>query len=101
MIRTWRKRTRFKNLTIKGATKYVRDEITLVTRCQAKQQLIMQERLIWTERALSSYRAHEQILTNDDGSELDEAKQKNDYGDGVTYLVTEEWLNLIEQTKRR
>lgn len=101
MIRTWRKRTRFKNLTIKGATKYVREEITLVTRCQAKQQLIMQERLIWTERALASYRAHEQILTNDDGSELDEAKQKNDYGDGVTYLVTEEWLNLIEQTKRR
>lgn len=101
MIRTWNKRTRFKNLAIKGAVKQSRSEINLVTRCQAKQQLIIQERLIWTDRALNSYRAHEQILTNDDGSELDEAKQKNDYADGVTYLVTEEWVNLIEQTKRR
>lgn len=101
MIRTWRNRTRFKNLSIKGAIKYVKDEINLVTRCQAKQQLIIQERLIWTERALQSYRAHEQILTNEDGSELDEARQKNDYADGVTYLVTEEWVQLIEQTKRR
>lgn len=101
MIRTWRKRTRFKNLVIKGATKYVKDEINLVTRCQAKQQLIIQERLLWTDRALSSYKSHEQVLTNEDGSELDEAKQKNDYADGVTYLVTEEWVNLIEQTKRR
>lgn len=101
MIRTWRRRTRFKNLAIKGAVKHSKDEINLVTRCQAKQQLIIQERLIWTDRALNSYRAHEQILTNDDGSELDEAKQKNDYADGVTYLITEEWVNLIEQTKRK
>lgn len=101
MIRTWRNRTRFKNLTIKGAVKHVKNEITLVTRCQAKQQLIIQERLLWTDRALSSYQSHEQILLNEDGSELDENRQKNDYSNCVDYLVTEEWINLIEQTKRK
>ena len=101
MIRTWRKRTRFKNLTIKGAIKHTEHEINLVTRCQAKQQLIMQERLIWTDRAQSSYSAHEQILLEEDGSELDEGKQKNDYADGVAYFLTEEWVNLIEQDKRK
>lgn len=101
MIRTWRKRTRFKNIAIKGAVKQSKSEINLVTRCQAKQQLIIQERLIWTDRALNSYQSHEQILTNDDGSELDENRQKNDYADGVAYLITEEWINLIEQTRRK
>ncbi len=101
LIRTWRTRTRFKNLTIKGARKYVKNEITLVTRCQAKQQLLLQERLIWTDKAIGSYKAHEQILTDEDGAELDTAVQANDYADGVTYLVTEEWLNILEQKKRR
>lgn len=101
LIRTWRSRTRFKNLSIKGAIKYVKNEITLVTRCQAKQQLIIQERLLWTEKAFNSYHAHELILTDDDGAEMDMATQNNDYADGVTYLVTEEWVSLIEQPKRR
>ena len=101
MIRTWRNRTRFKNLTIKGAVKHIKNEITLVTRCQSKQQLIIQERLLWTDRALTSYQSHEQILLNEDGSELDENRQKNDYANCVDYLVTEEWVNLIEQSKRK
>lgn len=101
LIRTWRSRTRYKNLAIKGAVKYVKNEITLITRCQAKQQLLLQERLLWTEKSINSYRAHEQILTDKDGAELDGATQINDYSDGVAYLVTEEWLSLIEQPKRR
>jgi len=101
MIRTWRARTRFSNVSIKGAIKHSKSEINLVTRCQAKQQLIIQERLLWTDRALKSYQSHEQILLNDDGSELDENKTKNDYSNGVDYLLTEEWVNIIMSTKRR
>lgn len=101
LIRSWRARTRYKNLTIKGARKYVKDEITLVTRCQAKQQLLLQERLVWTNKAIGSYNAHKNILLDEDGAELDMATQDNDYGDGVTYFVTEEWVNIFAQNKRR
>ena len=100
LIRSWRARTRYKNLTIKGAVKHVKDEITLVTRCQAKQQLLLQERLLWTNKAIGSYKAHENLLLDEDGAELDMATQDNDYGDGVTYLVTEEWVNIFAQNKR-
>ena len=100
LINTWRERNRFNTITVKGATKYVRNQIDLVTRCQLKQQLLLQQRLIWSTKATNSYNAHTRILIDEDGSELDLGVKDNDFGDSLTYALTENWNYITKQTKR-
>jgi len=101
LINTWKNKTRFKTLEIKGAVKYVKDQITLVSRCQLKQQLLTQERLLWTDRAFASFTAHTHILLDEDGAELDLNVQDNDTADSLTYALTENWNYLTKQERRR
>jgi len=101
LINTWKAKTRFSTLEIKGAVKYVKDQITLVSRCQLKQQLLSQERLLWVSKALASYNAHTRILLDEDGSEKDLGEQDNDSADSLTYALTENWNYLTKQERRR
>jgi hypothetical protein len=101
LINTWKTKTRFATLSIDGAVKYVKDIITLVTRCGMKQQLIHNERLLWSTKALSSYQAHKRIAKAEDGSEVDNANQDNDKADSLTYTITEVWNDILRQPKRR
>lgn len=101
LINTWRERNRFPTLDIQGSIKHVAGQITLVTRCQLKQQLLLQERLIWSSHAIDSYYAHTRILLDEDGAELDLSVQDNDIGDSLTYNLTENWNYITKQTSRR
>lgn len=101
LINTWGERNRFPTLDIQGAIKHVAGQITLVTRCQLKQQLMVQERLIWSSHAIDSYYAHTRILLDEDGAELDLSVQDNDIGDSLTYGLTENWNYITKQTNRR
>jgi len=101
LIRTWKAKNRFNTLKVKGAIKYVKGEIDLVSRCTLKQQLIAQERLLWSSRAVNSYNAHTRILKDDDGAELDLNVQDNDKADSLTYTLTENWSYLTRQERRR
>jgi len=100
LINTWKNKNRYHTITVKGSVKSVRDIITLVTRCQLKQQLLIQQRLIWTTHALNSYNAHTRILLEQDGSELDLGVQDNDFGDTLSYALTEKWNDITAQTRR-
>ena len=85
---------------VKGAIKHVPSQIDLVSRCELKQQLLLQERLIWSTHALNSYNAHTRILLDEDGSELDLSVQDNDIADSLTYGLTENWNYLTKQIRR-
>jgi len=100
LINTWFERNKFNTVQIKGATKYTRDDVNLITRCTLKQQLIKQQRLIWVDRAAKSFNAHTRILLDEDGSELDLSVQDNDIADSLTYALTENWGHLQRQIKR-
>lgn len=100
LINTWKNKNKFKTITIKGSVKAYKNIITLVTRCSLKQQLLIQERLMWTDRALNNYQAHTRILLDKDGSELDLSVQDNDMGDVVAYSLTEKWGEITSQIKR-
>lgn len=100
LINTWRNKNRFNTITVKGAVKSCRDIITLRTRCELKQQLLMQDRLLWSTHALNSYNAHTRILLTEDGEELDLGNQDNDIGDSLTYGLTEKWNDITRQIKR-
>lgn len=100
LINTWKNKNKFKTITIKGSVKAYKNIITLVTRCSLKQQLLIQERLMWTDRALNNYQAHTRILLDKDGSELDLSVQDNDMGDVVAYCLTEKWGEITSQIKR-
>lgn len=101
LINTWRERNRFSTLDIRGSIKHVAGQIDLVSRCQLKQQLLVQERLIWSSHAIDSYYAHTRILLDEDGAELDLSVQDNDIGDSLTYGLTENWNYITKQTSRR
>ncbi len=101
LINTWRERNRFPTITVKGSVKHVAGQIDLVTRCQLKQQLLVQERLLWSSHAIDSYNAHTRILLDEDGAELDLSVQDNDIGDSLTYGLTENWNYITKQTSRR
>lgn len=101
LINTWRERNKFSTLDIKGCIKHVAGQIDLVSRCQLKQQLLVQERLIWSSHAIDSYNAHTRILLDEDGAELDLSVQDNDIGDSLTYGLTENWNYITKQTNRR
>ena len=58
LINTWRNRNKFNTVQVKGSVKAYKDIINLVTRCEFKQQLLLQQRLLWTDRAVGSYNAH-------------------------------------------
>ena len=73
----------------------------MVSRCQLKQQLLVQERLIWSSHAIDSYNAHTRILLDEDGAELDLSVQDNDIGDSLTYGLTENWNYITKQISRR
>lgn len=100
LINTWRNKNKFKTITVKGSVKFYKNIITLVSRCSLKQQLLIQERLLWSDRALNNYQAHTRILLNEDGSELDLGVQDNDMGDIVAYGLTEKWGEITSQIKR-
>ncbi len=101
LINTWRERNRFSTLDIRGSIKHVAGQIDLVSRCQLKQQLLVQERLIWSSHAIDSYNAHTRILLDEDGAELDLSVQDNDIGDSLTYGLTENWNYITKQISRR
>ena len=101
LINTWREKNKYPTIQVKGAVKHVKGQIDLVTRCQLKQQLLIQERLLWTDRAIESYNAHTRILLEEDGSELDLSTQDNDIGDSLAYGLTENWNYLTTQIQRR
>lgn len=101
LINTWKTRNRFSTIRVRGCIKHTPKEINLVSRCELKQQLIEQERLIWCTHAINSYNAHTRILLDEDGAELDLSVQDNDIGDSLTYGLTENWKYLTTQTNRR
>ena len=100
LINTWREKNKFNTIQVKGSVKHVPNQIDLITRCQLKQQLLVQERLIWSSRAINSYNAHTRILLDENGAELDLSVQDNDIGDSLTYALTENWNYLTKQTRR-
>lgn len=100
LINTWRAKNRYNTITVRGCVKAYKNVITLVTRCQLKQQLLLQKRLLWSTHALNSYNAHTRILVDEDGSELDMGVQDNDFGDSLTYGLTERWNDITKQVKR-
>ncbi len=101
LINTWRERNKYPTIEVKGSIKQVAGQISLVTRCQLKQQLLVQERLLWSSHAVNSYNAHTRILLDEDGKELDLSVQDNDIADSLVYSLTENWNYLTTQTRRR
>ena len=93
-------KNKFSNVQVKGAVKSVRDIITLRSRCELKQQLLLQKRLLWTTKALGNYNAHTRILLDEDGAELDLGVQDNDHGDILAYALTEKWNDITKNIKR-
>lgn len=101
LINTWKSKNRFNTITVKGSVKHTPNEINLITRCQLKQQLLVQERLLWSSNALLSYNAHTRLLLDEDGKELDLSVQDNDIGDGLVYGLTENWNYLTKEIRRK
>ncbi len=100
LINTWRARNKFNTVIVKGSIKGYKDVINLRTRCEIKQQLLLQNRLLWTTRAENSYNAHTRLLLTDDGEELDLGVQDNDFGDALSYGITEKWNDITKNIKR-
>ena len=100
LINTWKNKNRFNTIRVKGSVKAYKSIITLVSRCELKQQLLLQDRLLWSTHALNNYEAHTRILLADDGSELDLSVQDNDMGDTVAYGLTEKWNDITSNIRR-
>lgn len=100
LINTWSNKNRFNTINVQGSVKSYKGIITLVSRCSLKQQLLIQGRLLWTDRAYNNYQAHTRILLDDDGKELDLGVQDNDMGDIVAYALTQKWGDITSQIKR-
>lgn len=100
MVRSWGAKNQYRTIQIKGAVKSVHNVITLRTRCELKQQLIMTDRLLWSTHAIESYNAHTRILLTEEGEELDLANQDNDIADSLTYGLTEKWNDITIETRR-
>ena len=100
LINTWRNRNKFNTVQVKGSVKAYKDIINLVTRCEFKQQLLMQQRLLWTDRAVNSYNAHTRLLLDEDGKVLDLGVQDNDHNDVIDYALTEKWNDINRNIKR-
>ena len=100
LINTWRSKNKFNTMNVKGSVKSFRDVITLRTRCEAKQQLLMQNRILWTDRALESYNAHTRLVMDEDGAVLDNGVRDNDYNDSLDYAITEKWNDITRNIAR-
>lgn len=100
LINTWKSRNKFNTIQVKGSVKGYKDVISLRTRCELKQQLLMQGRLLWSSHAIHSYNAHTRILLDDDGAELDMGVQDNDFGDSLAYGLTEKWNDITKNIRR-
>lgn len=100
LINTWKAKNKFNTVQVKGSVKSYKQVITLRTRCELKQQLLIQERLLWSDRAVNSYNAHTHILLSEDGEELDLGVQDNDYGDSLAYGLTEKWNDITKEIRR-
>lgn len=100
LIRSWRNRTRLKNVTVKPCIKTGKGgniggkEINLQSRAQLKCQLLMDNRLLWSTSAESSFKAHKNILATENGEEMEQSTIDNDYADSLTYALTENWIKL-------
>ena len=100
LINTWKAKNKFNTMQVKGSVKSFKDVITLRTRCELKQQLLIQKRLLWSTHAINSYNAHTQLLLSDDGAELDMGIQINDFGDSLAYGLTEKWNDITRNIRR-
>lgn len=100
LINTWRNKNRFNTLLVKGSVKAYKDIINLRTRCELKQQLLIQNRLLWSSHALNSYNAHTRLLMDEDGAVLDLGVQDNDINDTSDYALTERWNDITKNIKR-
>lgn len=100
LINTWKSKNKFKTISVKGSVKSYRQLITLVSRCDLKKQLLIQDRLLWSSRALNSYNAHTRILTDENGAELDLATKDNDIADTLAYGLTEKWNEITSNIQR-
>lgn len=100
LINTWKSRNKFNTVQVKGAVKAYKDVINLKTRCELKQQLLIQGRLLWSTHAINSYNAHTRLLLDEDGAELDMGIKDNDHGDSVAYGLTEKWNDITRNIKR-
>lgn len=100
LINTWKNKNRFNTITVKGAVKAYKDVINLRSRCEFKQQLLLQKRMLWTDKALNNYNAHTRLLLDEDGKVLDMGIQDNDMGDIYDYALTEKWNDINKNIKR-
>lgn len=100
LINTWRARNKFNTVQVKGSVKGYKDVITLRTRCELKQQLLLQNRLLWSTHAEASYNAHTRLLLSEEGEELDLGIQDNDFGDSLSYGLTEKWNDITRNIAR-
>ena len=100
LITTWKQRNIYRTIQVKGSVKSYKDIINLRTRCELKQQLLIQNRLLWTSHAYNSYIAHTRILLNEKGEELDMSIQDNDMGDSLAYALTEKWGAITKEIRR-
>ena len=100
LISTWSQKNRFNTIRVKGSVKSYRDVITLRTRCELKQQMLLQDRLLWSSHAMNSYNAHSRLLLDENGAVLDMSTQDNDISDTLDYGLTENWLAITKNIQR-
>lgn len=100
LINTWKNKNKFNTVLVKGSVKAYKDIINLRTRCELKQQLLLQKRLLWSSRALNSYNAHTRLLLDEDGKVLDLSVQDNDINDTSDYALTEKWNDITRNINR-
>lgn len=100
LINTWKSKNKYHTIQVKGSVKTYKNVVTLRTRCELKQQLLIQNRLLWSTHAVSSYNAHTRIMLSEDGEELDLGVQDNDFGDSLAYGLTEKWNDITKSIQR-
>lgn len=100
LINTWKHKNKFTGIIVGGAVKSYKDIITLQTRCQLKQQMLIQDRLLWSSHAINSYNAHTRLILAEDGSVKDLSNQDNDINDSGDYALTEFWGDITRNTQR-
>lgn len=106
LVRSWRNKTRLRNVKVKACIKTGKvagesKAINLQSRAQLKCMLIMNKCLLWSSRAIESFNAHKRILSTPNGEEMEQSNINNDYGDSLTYTLTENWVKVSNISKRR
>ena len=100
LINTWKHKNKFNTVLVKGSVKAYKDIINLRSRCELKQQLLLQKRLLWSTHALNDYNAHTRLLLDEDGKVLDLGVQDNDHNDTIDYSLTERWNDITKNIQR-